>query len=256
MDTEQMLELSQEFAELGAELRGDGDNAAAMQRMVELAVKHIDGCNWASITVIRGGTGHSLAVSDPVATLADQLQYSLGQGPCLSAAENDANYLMFDVEGETRWPDYARALLEQTPVRSALCFQLVAQDSAALNLFADSPGAFDDAAMSTGAIFAAHATTLVALHDAQGVADNLETALASSRRIGAAIGVLMAHHKVTEDEAFGLLRTSSQHLHRKLRDVALEVVETGTLPDPPQLRTTDSQPSGRQQAAPAVGRPR
>ncbi len=226
-----MLELSQEFAALGGELCGDGDNLAALHRMVELAVKHIDGCSWASITVVNSGTGHSLVVSDPVAAKADELQYALNEGPCLSAAENDANYLMFDVAGETRWPKYAQALLEQTPVRSVLSFDLVVQDSAALNLFAELPGAFDDDSMSTAAIFAAHATTLVALHEAQGAADNLESALASSRRIGAAIGVLMAHHKVTEDAAFAMLRTSSQHLHRKLRDIAVEVVETGTLPE-------------------------
>jgi AmiR/NasT family two-component response regulator len=40
----------------------------------------------------------------------------------------------------------------------------------------------------------------------------------------------MAHHKVTQDQAFAMLRSSSQSLHRKLRDVAGEVVETGTLP--------------------------
>lgn len=237
MDTEQMLELSQEFAALGAELRGEGDNMAALQRMVELAVKHIDGCSWASITMINGGTGRSLAVSDPIATIADELQYSLDEGPCLSAAENDTNYLMFDVVGETRWPRYAQALAKQTPVRCALSFQLTAQESAALNLFGDMPGAFDNDAMSTAAIFAAHATNLVALHEVQGTADNLETALATSRRIGAAVGVLMAHHKVTEDGAFAMLRTSSQHLHRKLRDVAGEVVETGALPDSPSARS-------------------
>ncbi len=236
MDTDEMLEISQEFAALGAELRGEGDNLAALQRMVDLAVKHIAGCSWASITVVNGGLGHSLVVSDPIAAQADTLQYSLGEGPCLSAAENDSNYLMFDVAGETRWPKYARALAEQTPVRSVLSFQLVAQESAALNLFADMPAAFDDASMNAAAIFAAHTTNLVALHEAQDTADNLETALASSRRIGAAIGVLMAHHKVTEDAAFGMLRTTSQHLHRKLRDVAVEVVETGTLPATPAIK--------------------
>jgi hypothetical protein len=237
MDTEEMLELSQEFAGIGAELSGDsgvdgiGGNAATLQRMVELAVKHIDGCNWASITVLSRGVGHTLASSDEVAEQADALQYALKQGPCLSAAENDADYLLFDVESETRWPAYAAALAEQTPVRCALSFQLVAQESAALNLFADSAGAFDGEAMNVAAIFAAHATNLVALHEAQDTATNLESALDSSRRIGAAIGVLMAHHKVTEDAAFAMLRSSSQRLHRKLRDIAAEVVETGALPE-------------------------
>ena len=244
MDTDQMLELSQEFAAITAELCGDTRasvdqsdevaRSAALQLMVELAVKHIAGCSWASVTVITHGVGHSVAVSDPVARQADELQYLLKEGPCLSAAENDADYLMFDVESETRWPRYAEALLAKTPVRSVLSFQLAAQEAAALNLFADSPGAYDDEAMHTGAIFAAHATNLVALYETQDVVTNLESALNSNRRIGTAMGVLMAHHKVTEDVAFGMLRSASQQLHRKLRDVAVEVVETGALPEPAQ----------------------
>jgi hypothetical protein len=38
---------------------------------------------------------------------------------------------------------------------------------------------------------------------------------------------------VTEEVAFGMLRSASQRLHSKLRDVAVEVVETGTLPEQP-----------------------
>jgi ANTAR domain-containing protein/GAF domain-containing protein len=231
MDTEEMLELSEEFAGVGAELRGDGDNDEALRRLVDLAVKHVDGCSWASITVLERGVGRTLAFSDQVAEQADLLQYKLNEGPCLSAAENDQDYLMFDVEGNTRWPRYAAALVEQTPVRCVLSFDLIAPESAALNLFADTAGAYDDEAMNTGAIFAAQASSLVALYDARDTATNLVSALNSSRRIGAAIGVLMAHHKVTEDVAFGMLRTASQHLHRKLRDIATDVVETGTLPD-------------------------
>jgi hypothetical protein len=244
MDTDEMLELSQEFAAITAELCGDtGTSAdpsdevvrsAALQHMVELAVKHIDGCSWASVTVITHGVGHSVAVSDPIAQQADELQYRLKEGPCLSAAENDADYLMFDVESETRWPRYAEALLASTPVRSVLSFQLAAQEAAALNLFAASPGAYNDEDMHVGAIFAAHATNLVALYEAQDMATNLESALNSSRRIGTAMGVLMAHHKVTEDVAFSMLRSASQRLHRKLRDIAGEVVETGALPDQPR----------------------
>ena len=45
-----------------------------------------------------------------------------------------------------------------------------------------------------------------------------------------AMGVLMRRGGVTQDEAFTLLRQASQHLRRKLREVAADVVETGQLP--------------------------
>ncbi|MHA3703748.1 ANTAR domain-containing protein [Jatrophihabitans sp. YIM 134969] len=70
----------------------------------------------------------------------------------------------------------------------------------------------------------------------QGVADRaeieqLQAALVAARRIGAAMGILMATLKVDEDGAFDRLRTASQHTNRKLRDVAGDVVYAGALPD-------------------------
>lgn len=237
MEDSGILELAQEFAALGAELHGDGDNDEALQRMVQLATKHIPACSWASITLIRQGNPRTIAASDPIAAKADQLQYDLGEGPCLQAAKDRRDCLLFDVESEQRWPRYAAALLAQTPVRSVLGFELPAEDRAALNLFADTTGAFGDASVTLGAVFASHISTAVALYEAQGQAANLEHALHSNRRIGTAIGILMAHHKVTEDIAFDLLRSASQHLHIKLRDIATEVVETGALPDLPKLKS-------------------
>lgn len=233
MDTSEMLELSQEFAALGAELHGDGDNQAALHRIVELAVKHVEGCGWASITAVRGGQGYSIAASDEVAQQVDELQYRFAEGPCMAAAEDGANYLLFDVETEQRWPQFAQAAAAQTPVRSVLAFQLAAGREVALNLYADRPGAFSSDAIDTGTIFAAHASSLIALSEAEDQAANLEAALESSRAIGVALGVLMSARKVTQEQAFALLRVASQNLHRKLRAVAAEVVETGTLPDLP-----------------------
>jgi GAF domain-containing protein len=60
---------------------------------------------------------------------------------------------------------------------------------------------------------------------------NLEIALASNRQIGVAIGILMHQHRITEAAAFDRLRTTSQDLNRKLRDVAEEVTLTGRLPE-------------------------
>jgi ANTAR domain-containing protein/GAF domain-containing protein len=230
MDSSELDDLAKEFAAIGADLHGGSENGTALHRMMQLAVKHIPGCSWASITLIAGRGGRTVASSDPVARAADQLQYELDEGPCLQAAEEGHSYLLFDVEHEPRWPRYVRALREQTPVRSVLSYTLAAEDRAALNLFGASAGCYDDEAVQFGAIFAAHASSAVALYDAEERAHNLQIALASNRQIGMAIGILMAHHRVTQEDAFALLRIASQHLHIKLRDLAQEVVETGVLP--------------------------
>ncbi|MDP9094177.1 MAG: ANTAR domain-containing protein [Actinomycetota bacterium] len=78
---------------------------------------------------------------------------------------------------------------------------------------------------------------LVAQLEAEGLIDrgkiaHLEEALVTCRRIGAATGILMASRKITDVEAFGLLRTASQDANRKLRDIADDVLLTGALDAP------------------------
>lgn len=55
-------------------------------------------------------------------------------------------------------------------------------------------------------------------------ARDLETALRSSRLIGAAIGILMESRGLDEDQAFGVLRQASQDQNRKVRDLASDIV--------------------------------
>jgi hypothetical protein len=78
-------------------------------------------------------------------------------------------------------------------------------------------------------------STRVAVHElercaAEDTVANLQLALATNRRIGTAIGILMAHRRITDEAAFDLLRDASQRTHRKLREIADEVVLTGTVP--------------------------
>ena len=67
---------------------------------------------------------------------------------------------------------------------------------------------------------------------AEGVADRqrireLKDALATARRIGAAVGIVMAVRQVSESDAFAALVRTSQHTNRKLRDVADDVYAKG-----------------------------
>jgi len=118
-------------------------------------------------------------------------------------------------------------------VASLLAFRLAGTHPTVLTLYSCEPGGLSDGAQDAATIFTGHASALVALVGATEHAANLQTALQSSREIGMALGILMAHRKITSDDAFDLLRTASQNLHRKLRDVANEVMETGTLPELP-----------------------
>jgi hypothetical protein len=58
---------------------------------------------------------------------------------------------------------------------------------------------------------------------------NLHIALQTSRQIGMAMGIIMSRHKVTDATAFGMLREVSQHTHRTVRDIALDIIEQGCI---------------------------
>jgi hypothetical protein len=60
-------------------------------------------------------------------------------------------------------------------------------------------------------------------------ADSLERGLMSNRRIGMAIGVLLTVRHLTDQQAFEALRQESMRRNVKLRDLAEEVIYTGTL---------------------------
>jgi signal transduction histidine kinase/DNA-binding response OmpR family regulator len=69
-----------------------------------------------------------------------------------------------------------------------------------------------------------------AVSQAQDEAANLRVALSSNRQIGAALGIIMQRYRIDNDESFTLLRSISQRLNRKLRDIADDVIRTGDLP--------------------------
>lgn len=58
---------------------------------------------------------------------------------------------------------------------------------------------------------------------------HLERALITSRRIGTAVGILMATYKVTDRAAFDMLVMASQNRSCKLHEIAEQVNDTGVL---------------------------
>lgn len=236
MDRTDLLQLSREFAGLAEEIARPGDHATSVQRVVDLAVKSIPGCRYATVTVLRGRQSRLLAASDKVGEQLEQLQTELGEGPALDAARLEQDIAVQNLPGDSRWPRYAELATRATGIRAVLAFRLAGAHPSVLSLYGGDPAGFSADAHEVATIFASHASTLVALLAAEDHSANLETALQSSREIGMALGILMAHRKITHENAFDMLRMASQNLHRKLRDVASEVMETGTLPEVPAKR--------------------
>jgi len=221
---------SEAFADLARSLLAEEDVQKTLQRIVELAVETIDGCDHAGITLLHGRKPSTPAASDHVPGMVDAIQYGAGEGPCLDAIRHHEVFRTGDLSREARWPSFSARAQRETGVASMMGFRLfVAGDTlGSLNLYSKRVDAFDDQAQVAGSVFAAHAAIALssALHDEQ-----MDQALASRDVIGQAKGILMAREGVTADVAFEMLRRASQRLNVKLLKLAEEVARTGKTPE-------------------------
>ena len=206
------------------------DTAAAITR---LTVESIAGAEQASISEGRNGRFRTLGSTGPMATGGDDLQYELRSGPCVDALSGDVVYRTVDVGADARWPEFARRATAETGTVSLMSFRLFFEDDidrvTGLNIYSSRRGAFDDTAQTVGTVLATHSARALLTAAARDKAVNLQQALESNREIGTAMGIIMAIHKVTREDAFSLLRIASQNSNRKLIDIATDVVDTGML---------------------------
>jgi hypothetical protein len=217
------------FTELGG-LVNEASVGSAFQAIVDVALHRVPGAAACSITQLNHDSFRTVAASSEIARQADQIQYELGTGPCVDAILDRTTYRPRDLMTDARWPEYGRRVAA-LGLRSMLSYRMDNGPGliGGLNVYADQVDAFDDGAAAIGLLLATHGAIAASAVAHRAHAEQLEHALASNRKIGMAIGILMALHKVTEKQAFDLLRIASQNTNRKLRDVADDVVESGTL---------------------------
>jgi transcriptional regulator with GAF, ATPase, and Fis domain len=217
------------FADLARALLGQADVQHTLQKIVDLAVDTIEGCDHAGISFLKGGKGSTPAASDSVPPQVDAIQYETGEGPCLSAIREHDVFESPDLRLEARWPQFASRAQRETGISSMLCFRLFVDGDTlgALNLYSKAVDAFDERSRTAGLVYAAHAAIALstAIHSEQ-----MDEALKSRDLIGQAKGILMAREGVTADQAFDMLRRASQRLNVKLRDLAGQMVESTEKP--------------------------
>lgn len=187
----------------------------------------VSGCDHASLLVRRNGRYVTVGASDRIAQRIDDLERSVGDGPCVDAIEEETPQIETDLTTPCQWPKLAARLIEETPVRGAMGFRILVdrRKSGALNLFSDKPNVFNTDSAGQAIVLASFASVAInAVAQGEDVA-TLRRGLLSNREIGKAVGMLMLLHGVSEREAFDVLRRYSQDLNIKLADVARTVVE-------------------------------
>ncbi|HET7822176.1 MAG TPA: ANTAR domain-containing protein [Ornithinibacter sp.] len=229
-----LLELADALRPL-ADRATDDEGRAALQELVRIAVAHVPGARFASLTMRRGRRFTTEAATDQRARCADRLQEQLWSGPGLDTGFADRVFVTGDVVADGRWPRWGLLVQRQLGVASLLSKRLTQPEEAGevvtLTLYSDQREAFDERALGMALVLASHGSLLVTAALARDRARNLLRALESNREIGVAIGILMQSHQVDRDRAFRMLRAASQNSNRKLAAVASDVAYTGILVD-------------------------
>jgi hypothetical protein len=229
-----------EDTDLLALLASGGDLNSFLGDLVHLAVAHTPAAEACGLTLARAGGGVTVNATGHLAQQADERQYDVDDGPCLHAMREGVVVRVDDMTTETRWGDFP-PLAVQVGVRSSLSLPLEVEGRSrgALNLYSTRPAAFADGHEEEAGRWAARASgaLTVALRIAAGDdrADRLAGGLDTRTVIGQAIGLVMARERCSAEQAFALLRVSSQRRNVKLRDIAATLVASfeAELPESP-----------------------
>lgn len=238
------------FAKLTGELLGGKhDEAVTALSLVQQLPEVLPAADHVSITVARRSHHYeTLGSSSPTALACDEIQYELGEGPCIEALSDAEWYRSGDVAVDRRWPQWGPRAAE-IGVASLLSIRLMmgARAVGALNCYSEKPGEFGDHEdLDVAFLYALHAAA--ALGAAQEI-HGLQTAMQSRHTIGVAQGVLMGKYGLTLERSFEVLRRYSSTRNIKLRDLSAYVVEHGELPSEdgppsPENRGTGSASDG------------
>lgn len=223
-------ELVQQLSSVARALRAESDVEHTLAKAVALAVDLLTGCDEAGVSLVhrRKRIDTPAATSDAV-RCGDELQYELGEGPCLDAIWERETVSSQDLAADDRWPAWGPRVVEELGVRSMLCFQLFTDGDSlgALNLYSRTVDGFTDDDRVEGLALASHVS--VALAAAQEI-EGLGNSVASRTVIGQAEGILMERFDLSPVHAFAVLRRVSQARNIKLNHVAEELVRTRETP--------------------------
>lgn len=210
---------------------GDGTDELETKRLCN-ACAHITGMTGAGIMLMSGDVPRgSVCTTNDVSHLVEELQYTLGEGPCVDAYNDDVPVMEPDLAN----PESARWLAFTPPavaagIRGIFGFpmQLGAVRLGALNLYCDQPGAMTDEQHSDALTMAGIAAQAVLILQAGAPAGTLATELAASSDFQSVVhqasGMVAAQLDVSVAHALIRLRAYAFGNSRSLKDVARSVV--------------------------------
>jgi GAF domain len=190
----------------------------------------------AGLVLMSGGRSLDfIGVSDAAADAVEQMEYTLGEGPCVSAYHTKAPVFDADLAdgADDRWPEFRRVAIA-AGFHSAFGFPLLIERVCigALNLYHDRPGALTDGQVADALVIATFASQAVMAWQANAppgaLAWQLEHAPNNRVQVHQATGRISVQVGISLDDALVLLRAYSFSHDRPIGDVAADIA-TGLL---------------------------
>jgi len=212
-------------------LVGPGRGAFGTKRLCEVCAE-ATAMTGAGIMLMSADTPHgSLCTSNKMSDVIEQLQYSLGEGPCVDAYYQDSPVLEPDLvrPSSPRWLAFAGPAIE-AGVRAIFGFplQVGAVRLGALNLCRDLPGPLSDDQHANALIMADVAAQAVLVLQADAPPEKLGSELGAGADfhyvVHQAAGMVAVQLEVSVGQALLRLRAYAFGNDRSLTDVARDVV--------------------------------
>jgi hypothetical protein len=208
-----------------------GEDTWSSARLCE-ACPGITGVTGAGVMLMSGEVPRgSLSASDGVSRLIEELQYTLGEGPCVDAYRQDQVVAEPDLAdpATTRWPAFTPAAL-RAGARAVFGFPLHAGTVrlGALNLYRDRPGPLTGDQHADALVLAGVVARWVLETQAGAapgaVAEELEAGADFHFAVHNAAGMVSVQEDISITEALILLRAYAFSSDRSLDDVAQDVI--------------------------------
>lgn len=173
----------------------------------------------------------SVCCSDEVSALIEDLQYTLGEGPCVDAYAQDRPVLEPDLaeDGARRWPSFT-PLAVQAGARAVFGFplQVGTVRLGALNLYRDRPGPLTDAqhrdALLLAGVVGRSVLAMQAAADPGAIPADMEDGADLRLVVHQAAGMISVQLGVSVAEALIRLRARAFAEEHQLVDLAASVV--------------------------------
>jgi hypothetical protein len=211
-----------------------------------LAAVRVLAVDGAAISVRLGiDVSAPIGANDPNAAVAEQLQFTVGHGPCLESTRSGKPVLVPDLEQpdpSRAWPVYVSDVTRRTPYRAVFSFPLTLAcfTVGTLDLYRRSAGETlsEDQILTIHHITSRIATDLRAAGmfvDTTGSESNNEWSnVPSARLVMVAQGMTMQTNNVTARVALALLRAHAYATDQLLDDLAEDIIHHRV--PPPDLR--------------------